>query len=74
MGITRFAHTYSIETPLAMIWLAKTIYPELFADVDIYKEFREFYKEVFKANLDDETIGQILSGRGLRQLKTSQQQ
>ena len=73
VGITRFAHTYSVETPLAMIWLAKTIYPELFEDVDIYKEFREFYKEVFKANLDDETIGQILSGRGLRQLKTNQQ-
>ena len=69
VGITRFAHNNSIETPLAMLWLSKTIYPELFEDVDIHGEVRAFYKEIFNADLSDDTIGRILSGRGLREME-----
>lgn len=68
-GITRFAHTNSIETPLAMLWLGKTIYPELFEDIDMQKELKSFYGRFFDAELTDEMVEQILSGRGLRIVK-----
>ncbi len=74
VGITRFAHTYSIETPLAILWLAKTIYPERFEDINMHEEVRKFYKDIFRTDLNDEKIAMILSGRGLRQLKENNPQ
>ena len=68
-GITRFAHTNSIETPLAMLWLGKTIYPERFEDIDMNEEIKNFYSRFFDTELDDEMVEQILSGRGLRSIK-----
>lgn len=34
-GISRWGHPGSLETPLAILWTAKTLYPELFHDLDI---------------------------------------
>lgn len=32
---------------LGIVWLAKTLYPEKFADIDIQQEFDSFYKEFY---------------------------
>ena len=69
-GITRFAHTYSLETPLAILWVAKTVYPERFTDLDMNVEIKKFYKQFFDTELNDEEVEQILSGRGLRTVKS----
>lgn len=65
-GVSRWGHPGSLETPLAMLWTAKTIYPEHFSDLDLKQETKKFYKEFFGLDLNDETISQILSGNGMR--------
>lgn len=49
-----------IETPLMIKWLAKTQHPELFADMDMAEEVKEFYKDVYNYELNDEEIEEIL--------------
>lgn len=71
LGITRWGHPFSIETPLAMLWTAKTIYPDRFKDVDIEKETRDFYRTFFNYELSDFQLNKILSGRGYKEIKGS---
>lgn len=47
------------DTPLVLKWLAKTIQPELFADLDMDKEIRDYYKEHYGVELTDEDIQEI---------------
>lgn len=65
-GISRWGHPGSVETPLAILWTAKTVYPELFGHIDMEEEVEYFYKEFFGYQLSQEMIEQILSGEGLR--------
>lgn len=65
-GVSRWGHPYSIETPLAILWTAKTLYPDKFQDIDMIKETKKFYKEFFYYDLTDEKAEQILSGKGMR--------
>jgi len=68
-GISRWGHPNSIETPLAILWSAKTIYPEKFEDIDMMMETKNFYKEFFNYSLSDDEAVQILSGKGMRKPK-----
>ncbi|MCT4564502.1 MAG: ABC transporter substrate-binding protein [Maledivibacter sp.] len=65
-GVSRWGHPYSIETPLAILWTAKTLYPDKFQDIDMVKETKRFYKEFFNYDLGNEKAEQILSGKGMR--------
>lgn len=65
-GISRWGHPSSPETPLAILWTAKTIYPDRFNDLDMARECKTFYKEFFGLELSDETIESILYGGGMR--------
>lgn len=49
-----------VETPLMVKWLAKIQHPELFADMDMGEEVREFYKDVYNFELTDEILEEIL--------------
>ncbi|MDD3851373.1 MAG: ABC transporter substrate-binding protein [Firmicutes bacterium] len=68
-GISRWGHPGSVETPLAILWTAKTVYPELFGHIDMESEVEYFYKEFFGYQLSPEMIEQVLSGEGLRKPK-----
>ena len=68
-GISRWGHPSSPETPLAVLWLAKTIYPDKFADLDMVAETKSFYKEFFGFELSDEVVSKILFGEGMRTAK-----
>lgn len=68
-GISRWGHPSSPETPLAIMWTAKTIYPDKFADLDMAAETRFFYKEFFGLDLADEVVDRILNGGGMRTAK-----
>ncbi len=68
-GISRWGHPGSVETPLAILWTAKTVYPELFQHIDMESETEYFYKEFFDYQLSPEMIEQILRGEGLRKPK-----
>ena len=47
------------DTPLVLQWLAKTIHPDLFEDMDMDAEIRDFYKTHYNADLTDEDIQDI---------------
>lgn len=65
-GISRWGHPGSLETPLAILWTAKTFYPGKFTDLDMQKETETFYKKFFRVDLSGEEVGQILQGKGMR--------
>ncbi|MFB0972514.1 MAG: ABC transporter substrate-binding protein, partial [Neofamilia sp.] len=51
----------SSDGPLALIWFAKNVYPEQFADVVIEDEVRDYYKNIYGMDLTDEEIHGILN-------------
>jgi len=68
-GISRWGHPGSLETPLAMLWTVKTIYPDYAKEIDLKKETVNFYKNFFNYTLSDNMTDQILQGRGMRKSK-----
>jgi iron complex transport system substrate-binding protein len=68
-GISRWGHSTSLETPLAMLWVLKNIYPEYSEDVDLIGYTRRFYSELFNYDLTDEEIDNILAGVDMRKAK-----
>ncbi len=69
IGISRWGHPGSLETPLALLWAVKTIYPEYGDSIDLKMETRQFYKHFFNYELTDNMIKHILSGKGMRLTK-----
>ena len=69
IGLSRWGHPGSLETPLAILWAVKTVYPERAGDIDMQKEIRKFYKTFFNYELSDDMVQQILSGKGMRLTK-----
>ena len=46
----------SSDTPLALMWLAKTIQPELFADIDMDQEIKDYYVKYYNVELTDDDL------------------
>ncbi|HOP40910.1 MAG TPA: ABC transporter substrate-binding protein [Geobacteraceae bacterium] len=44
------------------LWLAKTAYPDLFADVDLVSEVKNFYRETMTFDLSDAQARAVLNG------------
>lgn len=66
VGISRWGHPGGLETPLAILWTAKTVYPDLFKDIDLKKEIALFYNTFFGITLDNQMIERILDNKGMR--------
>ena len=49
------------ETTLCMKWMAKVINPEVFKDIDIRQDTKDFYKNFFNYDLTDEELDTILA-------------
>lgn len=60
LGMYR-SYTPGVDTPITLLWLAKTAYPELFADIDIVEETQKYYKEVFGIDLTDDQAASIFT-------------
>ena len=58
LGMYR-SYTPGVDTPVTLLWLAKTAYPELFTDIDIIRETKAYYKEVFGIDLTDAQAASI---------------
>lgn len=50
-----------VQKPLLMLYLASTLFPEQFADVDITSELKNFYSEFFHYDLTDDQAARILA-------------
>ncbi|MEY8355782.1 ABC transporter substrate-binding protein [Lachnospiraceae bacterium 54-53] len=46
----------SSDTPLSLMWLAKTIQPKLFEDIDMDQEIKDYYKKYYNEDLTDEDL------------------
>ncbi len=66
VGISRWGHPGSLETPLAILWTAKKVYPDLFSDIDLETEIKQFYHKFFDLSLTDEMVQNILNNQGMR--------
>ncbi len=53
----------SAEGALQPLWLAKTFYPQIFADVNLKEEVKKFYLKFYRYELSDEEVKQILNPR-----------
>ena len=60
LGMYR-SYTCGVDTPVTLMWIAKTVYPEIFADVDITQETKDYYKAVFNIELTDEQAEKIFA-------------
>ncbi len=58
LGMYR-SYTCGVDTPVTLLWLAKTVYPSLFSDVDITEETKNYYKDVFGVTLTDKQAQMI---------------
>lgn len=58
LGMYR-SYTPGADTPVTLLWMAKTVYPDLFSDVDITKETKDYYSAVFGVTLTDEQANSI---------------
>jgi len=66
VGISRWGHPGSLETPLAILWTAKKVYPDLFSDIDLEMEIKQFYQQFFDLALTGEMVQNILNNQGMR--------
>lgn len=60
LGMYR-SYTPGVDTPITLMWLAKSAYPEIFADIDITQETKNYYQEVFNITLTDEQAESIFT-------------
>ncbi len=67
VGISRWGHPGGLETPLAILWTAHKVYPELFSDLDLKAEMAWFYERFFNLHLDEAMMDNILGNKGMRQ-------
>ncbi|MDR1021517.1 MAG: ABC transporter substrate-binding protein [Synergistaceae bacterium] len=49
----------SSDTPLALKWLAQKTHPDLFEDMDIEKEVRDYYERFYKVKLTNDDLYKI---------------
>jgi iron complex transport system substrate-binding protein len=52
---------HSAESALQVLWAAKMLHPDLFAEIDIERETREFYARFFHYRLTDRELESILT-------------
>lgn len=58
MGTYR-TYTPSSDTPMTLLWLAQAVYPELFADIDVKAQVKDYYSQLFGITLTDEQIDRM---------------
>ena len=50
------SYTPSADTPVTLYWMAKTVYPDFFPDLDITKEVKDYYQDLYQVSLTDDQI------------------
>ena len=60
LGMYR-SYTPGVDTPITLYWLAKTVYPELFEDIDVTEKTIDYYDTVFGVELTEEQAESIFT-------------
>jgi iron complex transport system substrate-binding protein len=59
----RFFHIWGVSNPemiLHFLWIAKTLYPERFEDLNLVTEVRFFYRNYFRCDLSEKHVQSML--------------
>ena len=70
VGVARMGHPTSTETPLALMWLAELLYPELY-DIDYVQVLKDYYHRFYDYDISDDTAEAIIEGDEMRAAKPS---
>ena len=62
LGLYR-SYTPSADSPLTLLWMAKTLYPDRFSDIDMTQETLTYYKELFGVDLDENAARSLFAVR-----------
>lgn len=54
-------YTPGTDTPVTLLWMAKTLYPDLFADIDLEKQVKDYYQKIYGVELDDADIAAMFT-------------
>ena len=54
-------YTPGVDTPMTLQWLAQKAYPEIFGDIDLAEEVREYYNKLYGITVTDEQIEAMYS-------------
>lgn len=54
--------TFGPEQSMAVLWMAKTLYPDRFEDIDLVQEAKDFYKTFYDYDLSDEYAELMFEG------------
>jgi len=60
LGMYR-SYTCGVDTPVTLLWMAKTVYPDLFEDIDVIAETQAYYQKVFDISLTEAQAKQIFA-------------
>ena len=60
LGMYR-SYTPGIDTPITLLWMAKTVYPALFEDIDVTQRAIDYYETVFGVTLTSEQVESIFA-------------
>ena len=60
LGMYR-SYTPGIDTPITLLWMAKTTYPALFEDIDVTQTAIDYYETVFGLTLTAEQVETIFA-------------
>lgn len=66
VGISRWGHTTSIETVLAIPYTVKKLYPDYSESIDVENITKDFYEKFFNYSLSEEELDQLMSGKDMR--------
>lgn len=53
------SYTPSADTPVTLLWMAQKVYPDLFSDIDIAQEVKDYYQELYGIELTDEQVNRM---------------
>lgn len=51
----------TVEQPLGLLWTAKDVYPDLFKDIDLVSETKNFYSRFFGVTLTDQQASDLIN-------------
>ncbi|MDR3289473.1 MAG: ABC transporter substrate-binding protein [Peptococcaceae bacterium] len=50
------SYTPGVDTPMTLLFMAKSLYPDKFADIDLTERVKSYYKDFFNITLTDEDV------------------
>ncbi|MBK5252602.1 MAG: ABC transporter substrate-binding protein [Peptostreptococcaceae bacterium] len=51
--------TPGADTPVILLWMAQKVYPKLFANVDMVKQVKDYYMNLYGVELTDEQVNRM---------------